>query len=51
MSVGGAERERVRQRQRETDRERERERIIIRLFTESRAPSVGLRLMNCEIMT
>ena len=33
------------------DRERGRERISNRLSTVSAKPSVGLKLMNCEIMT
>ena len=37
--------------ERERGREREGERIPSKLHTVSAEPSVGLNLMNCEIMT
>ena len=46
-----SEREKERESERGRGKERGRERISSRFHTVSAEPSVGLELMNCEIMT
>ena len=48
--IGGERRVQI-ERERERERERGNERILSRLCAVSAQPSVGLDLMNCEIVT